>query len=507
MIVHDPTLLHHEGPGHGEFLGEEEKWIDCDWPEERTELFEEVHIEDGPVEELANNQEEEEDEDDHERVRRPGDHERDHPHDQEDDSNQLMLLDQLVTSGGCAANGTSIAVDFNHLKDLDTLDHLGTEHSTVQLLPQLVDCLDLELESNHSGPKSNEELLSDQQPTPCPEPVEPVSLVCKWLNCDWPGTYDDLVDHIREIHVELQPYHHPPPSTSDDDDEDDEIINSCPPSAIVSASSSSFFDPPLPSSTSSCSHVPTDLAMASSHPFNLVKCRRTVSSESAMSSLTSASSSTMSTPTSFGHRDHHSGHGQSRRHDHHLQQEPNTKYVCLWRGCKVFKKPSQSRSWLERHVLLHSGDKPFKCIVAGCGQRFKGQTALEKHVNGHFNSMATKDNHNSLDQSNEHYGSLLDFDNGPTMMRAKCPGQGLQGQPGTSSTGGTPSKSSALKRKKGNQARVRKRTLVKGCSEDFFDALTMEQIQFKLFQVNELTGLDVDGRQMVTFKATVSMLV
>lgn len=32
------------------------------------------------------------------------------------------------------------------------------------------------------------------------------SSVCKWTDCDWPGADDDLVDHIREIHVELQPY-------------------------------------------------------------------------------------------------------------------------------------------------------------------------------------------------------------------------------------------------------------------------------------------------------------
>lgn len=34
------------------------------------------------------------------------------------------------------------------------------------------------------------------------------SIICKWVNCDWPGHSDDLVDHIREIHVDLQPYHY-----------------------------------------------------------------------------------------------------------------------------------------------------------------------------------------------------------------------------------------------------------------------------------------------------------
>lgn len=52
------------------------------------------------------------------------------------------------------------------------------------------------------------------------------SSICKWRFCDYAGSYDDLVDHIREIHVKLQPYLLPdsclphsqvpsPPSSSD----------------------------------------------------------------------------------------------------------------------------------------------------------------------------------------------------------------------------------------------------------------------------------------------------
>ncbi|GLH00272.1 Zinc finger protein jing homolog [Gryllus bimaculatus] len=60
-------------------------------------------------------------------------------------------------------------------------------------------------------------------------------------------------------------------------------------------------------------------------------------------------------------------------------------FVCLWVGCKVYARTSCSRSWLERHVLSHGGNKPFRCIVDGCGQRFSSQTTLERHVNSHFN--------------------------------------------------------------------------------------------------------------------------
>lgn len=451
MIVHDVLQ---DGD---DFMAD--KWIDCDWPEERTQLFEEVHGFDNLE------QGDQEQEQDTELLA-----------EMEMDDSQL-LLDQLLLSAniGIGTCGPMLAM----------------APSVQELLPPLVTdcCLDLELESNHSGPKSNEEILSDQQPTPCPEPIEPVSLVCKWLNCDWPGTYDDLVDHIREIHVELQPYHEPPPSTSDEEDEQEEdheedIIESQPlPPCTLSSSSSQAM-----ASSSSTGH------------FSL-KCRRTVSSESAVSTLTSASSSTLSTPTSFGHRSHH-----RHRHRHREPPEPNTKYVCLWRGCKVFKKPSQSRSWLERHVLSHSGDKPFKCIVAGCGQRFKGQTVLEKHVNGHFNnSTSTKDGNKYLDWDAGYANNSLDFSgDGPTMMRAK-PSSGQAATGGSASAAGTPSKSSALKRKK-QQQRARKRSLVKGCSEDFFDTLTMQQIQYRLFKVNETTGLDVHGQQAVTFRSTVSIV-
>ncbi|CAK9819685.1 Zinc finger protein jing homolog [Anthophora plagiata] len=67
-------------------------------------------------------------------------------------------------------------------------------------------------------------------------------------------------------------------------------------------------------------------------------------------------------------------------------------FVCQWQGCKVQGRSSCSRRWLERHVLSHGGNKPFRCIVDGCGSRFSSQTALERHVNGHFNQPETSNN-------------------------------------------------------------------------------------------------------------------
>lgn len=48
-------------------------------------------------------------------------------------------------------------------------------------------------------------------------------------------------------------------------------------------------------------------------------------------------------------------------------------FVCQWQGCKVQGRSSCSRRWLERHVLSHGGNKPFRCIVDGCGSRFSSQ--------------------------------------------------------------------------------------------------------------------------------------
>jgi len=75
-------------------------------------------------------------------------------------------------------------------------------------------------------------------------------------------------------------------------------------------------------------------------------------------------------------------------------------FVCLWTGCKVYDRASCSRSWLERHVLSHGGNKPFRCIVDGCGHRFSSQTMLERHVNQHFNQSESSNSSGSSSKRN-----------------------------------------------------------------------------------------------------------
>lgn len=62
---------------------------------------------------------------------------------------------------------------------------------------------------------------------------------------------------------------------------------------------------------------------------------------------------------------------------HVISQASSEHYVCLWVGCKVHGRTSCSRSWLERHVLGHAGNKPFRCIVDGCGCRFNSQVSIK----------------------------------------------------------------------------------------------------------------------------------
>ena len=88
----------------------------------------------------------------------------------------------------------------------------------------------------------------------------------------------------------------------------------------------------------------------------------------------------------------------SELHDHlltnHIKcQQPkkrsvkeSMKFVCRWVGCKVFNKPSTLMSWLEKHIICHLGNKPYRCIVDNCGLRFASQYMLNKHINRHFTS-------------------------------------------------------------------------------------------------------------------------
>ncbi|XP_062246426.1 zinc finger protein aebp2-like isoform X1 [Platichthys flesus] len=73
----------------------------------------------------------------------------------------------------------------------------------------------------------------------------------------------------------------------------------------------------------------------------------------------------------------------------HVDGQRGGMFLCLWKGCKVYNTPSTSQSWLQRHMLTHSGDKPFKCVVGGCNASFASQGGLARHVPSHFSQQSS----------------------------------------------------------------------------------------------------------------------
>ncbi|TRY73293.1 hypothetical protein TCAL_00892 [Tigriopus californicus] len=88
-----------------------------------------------------------------------------------------------------------------------------------------------------------------------------------------------------------------------------------------------------------------------------------------------------------------------------IEGEDEFQYKCLWVGCKVHGKGSSSRTWLEKHILSHGGNKPFQCIVDGCKKRFSTQSLLERHVNGHFKSTTANASQSQPGTSSGFHGS------------------------------------------------------------------------------------------------------
>ncbi|XP_030282408.1 zinc finger protein aebp2-like isoform X1 [Sparus aurata] len=162
----------------------------------------------------------------------------------------------------------------------------------------------------------------------------------------------------------------------------------------------------------------------------------------------------------------------------HVDGQRGGVFVCLWKGCKVYNTPSTSQSWLQRHMLTHSGDKPFKCVVGGCNASFASQGGLARHVPSHFSQ-----------QSSSKMSS-----------QAKLKEE-------------SPSKAGLNKRKKLKnkrrcslrEARAGPHTHTqKARPHDFFDAQTMDAIRHRAICLNLATHIESVGNgHSVVFNSTV----
>ncbi|KAL7370651.1 hypothetical protein ABVT39_006840 [Epinephelus coioides] len=149
----------------------------------------------------------------------------------------------------------------------------------------------------------------------------------------------------------------------------------------------------------------------------------------------------------------------------HVDGQRGGVFVCLWKGCKVYNTPSTSQSWLQRHMLTHSGDKPFKCVVGGCNATFASQGGLARHVPTHFSSQSS----------------------------SKVSSQGKMKEE-------SPSKAGLNKRRK--LKNKHRRSLPR--PHDFFDAQTMDAIRHRAICLNLATHIESLGNgHSVVFHSTV----
>nr|XP_045593783.1 ras-responsive element-binding protein 1-like isoform X1 [Procambarus clarkii] len=67
-----------------------------------------------------------------------------------------------------------------------------------------------------------------------------------------------------------------------------------------------------------------------------------------------------------------------RKHNHVLETDNGTKVYC----CGICKKQLSSNSSLDRHMLVHSGERPFRCHI--CGTHFTTNGNMHRHIRGHY---------------------------------------------------------------------------------------------------------------------------
>ncbi|KAK3912336.1 Zinc finger protein jing-like protein [Frankliniella fusca] len=155
----------------------------------------------------------------------------------------------------------------------------------------------------------------------------------------------------------------------------------------------------------------------------------------------------------------------------HVNTQKTDSFVCHWTGCKVYGRTSCSRSWLERHILSHGGNKPFRCIVDGCGLRFGSQLMLERHVNSHFKQSETLANNGSAPRRS--------LDTPPNKLFKRC----------------------------GKKLRYRRQPW-SARQFDYFDAGIMESLQYQLVvQAEQMTQDRMPGSNITLYSKIIAQRV
>ncbi|XP_029453212.1 zinc finger protein AEBP2 isoform X2 [Rhinatrema bivittatum] len=166
----------------------------------------------------------------------------------------------------------------------------------------------------------------------------------------------------------------------------------------------------------------------------------------------------------------------------HVDGQQGGVFVCLWKGCKVYNTPSTSQSWLQRHMLTHSGDKPFKCVVGGCNASFASQGGLARHVPTHFSQQ------NSSKVSNHPKAKEESPSKAGLNKRRKLKNKRKRSLP--AALGTTPYSTATVQ--------------LKARPHDFFDAQTLDAIRHRAICFNLSAQIESKGNgHSVVFHSTV----